>query len=392
MRLFVIRKQKAGPAVLRTRCGLLSGWTGIAVNILLFALKLSIGLISGSQSVINDAVNNLSDAASSAVTVMGFTIAGKPADKEHPFGHGRVEYIAAIIIALAVLVMGAELVHSSIDRIRDPQELNVGSILPLIILGATILVKLWLAYFYYTVNKKAGSVAIRAVVKDSLSDTFATGVTMFALILARLHIQPVWFGYTVPVDGFAGLIVSLFIFAAGIGIVKDAVSPLLGEPPPAELVSSIKSKILSFPSIMGIHDLMIHNYGPGRVFASAHAEVSSAENIMESHDTIDLIEREIEKVFGISMVIHLDPIECNDERTSALKQIVMLVVKDIDVKLQVHDFRVVDGPTHTNLIFDLVTPHKFRYNNKDLIDKVSKRIGEYDSRYYTVITVEHSYL
>lgn len=383
VKLFVKNPDDVKNAKTRENYGILSGIVGIVCNIILAVSKLIVGTVSGSISITADAVNNLSDAGSSVVTVFGFKAAGKPADDEHPFGHGRLEYICALVVSFLVLLMGFELIKSSIDKIINPSALSF-SWPAIVVLLISICVKLWLAFFNRNLGRRIKSPAMEAVVADSLSDTAATAVSMISLIFAAFT--------DIPLDGYMGIIVALFIFASGIGILKDTVGPLLGESPSPELVKSFEERILSYDGVVGVHDIMIHNYGPNRSFASAHAEVPADNDIMHSHDTIDLIERDIYSEFGIFTVIHLDPIITDDERISELKEIVTEVVKGIDERLSIHDFRVVEGPTHTNIVFDLVKPHKFQMKDFDIKKLIEKKVKEIDENYFTVITFEYSYI
>lgn len=383
VKLFIKNPDDVKNAKTRENYGILSGIVGIICNILLAVSKLIVGTVSSSISITADAVNNLSDAGSSVVTVFGFKAAGKPADDEHPFGHGRLEYICALVVSFLVLLMGFELIKSSVEKILNPVSLKF-SWPAIIVLLISICVKLWLAFFNRNLGRRIKSPAMEAVVADSLSDTAATAVSMISLIFAAFT--------DIPLDGYMGIIVALFIFASGIGILKDTVGPLLGESPSPELVKSFEERILSYDGVVGVHDIMIHNYGPNRSFASAHAEVSADEDIMKSHDTIDLIERDIYREFGIFTVIHLDPIITDDERISELKERVTGVVKAIDERLSIHDFRVVEGPTHTNIVFDLVKPHKFQMKDFEIKKLIERKVKEIDENYFTVITFEYSYI
>ena len=370
------------PAV-RVRYGVLSGAVGIACNLLLTIAKFLIGSLTNSIAITADAVNNLSDAGSSAVTLFSFKAANRPADDEHPFGHGRIEYIAALGVAFLILMMGFELVRSSIDKIMHPEALAF-SVPALIVLLLSIGVKIWMAIFNHQLGKRIDSPAVGAVVMDSVSDTAATTVSMLALILSKFT--------ALPLDGYMGIVVALFIFYTGIQIVRDTVGSLLGQAPDPKLVKELESEILSFDGVVGVHDLIVHNYGPNRIFASAHAEVPSSEDIMKSHDTIDLIEREIKKKFHIDMVIHMDPIVVDDEQINRLRLQLSEIAREIDPRFTIHDFRMVEGPTHTNLIFDLVIPHNCKMKKSEIYRRVNELVNELGPQYYTVITVENSFV
>ena len=370
------------PAV-RVRYGVLSGAVGIACNLLLTIAKFLIGSLTNSIAITADAVNNLSDAGSSAVTLFSFKAANRPTDDEHPFGHGRIEYIAALGVAFLILMMGFELVRSSIDKIMHPEALAF-SVPALIVLLLSIGVKIWMAIFNHQLGKRIDSPAVGAVVMDSVSDTAATTVSMLALILSKFT--------ALPLDGYMGIVVALFIFYTGIQIVRDTVGSLLGQAPDPKLVKELESEILSFDGVVGVHDLIVHNYGPNRIFASAHAEVPSNEDIMKSHDTIDLIEREIKKKFHIDMVIHMDPIVVDDEQINRLRLQLSEIAREIDPRFTIHDFRMVEGPTHTNLIFDLVIPHNCKMKKSEIYRRVNELVNELGPQYYTVITVENSFV
>ena len=364
------------------RLGLLSGFTGIAVNLLLCFAKFITGYFTNSIAISVDAANNLADAGSSVINLLGFKFAGKPADEEHPFGHGRVEYVAALAVSFIILIMGIELAKSSVAKIFSPEDV-VFSYFSAAVLIMTMLVKLWLAFFYRTIGRKIQSPQMIAVVTDSFSDIAATGAALLVLIFSKFS--------QVHIDGFVGLIVSVFVFSAGIRIVKDTISPLLGEPPDEDFVKQVEERILSYDGVSGIHDLILHNYGPGRLLGSVHAEVPSDSNMMKSHDTIDLIEREIRQNFGIELVIHMDPIVVNDDHIDLLHAMVLDIVLEIDESLAIHDFRVVDGPTHTNLIFDLVVPYHYEITGNKLTEMIAKKLTGVNSRMFAVITVEQSY-
>ena len=367
---------------MRAAYGELSGAVGIFVNIALCIAKFFVGTLTGSISVSADAVNNLSDAGSSVVTLVSFKLAKKPADKDHPYGHGRIEYIAALIVSFFILMMGFELLKSSIDKIRNPAPVTFSTV-ALVILLASIAAKLWLAYFNHKLGKKIDSAATKAVVTDSLSDTAATAVALAALLLSRVT--------DLPVDGWFGIAVALFIFRSGAEILKDTAGLLLGKPPEKEFFDEIEHEILSYDGIIGVHDLIIHDYGPGRSFASVHAEVPANVDIMQSHDTVDLIERDLQHKYGMLVSIHMDPVVVDDARVNELKAICKKVLLDIDESLTLHDFRMVEGPTHTNLIFDVVAPPEFSINDRALCDTIAEKLSKIDERYFSVVTVDHAF-
>lgn len=381
-RLFIKNYQDVKNPTVRAAYGELGGIVGIILNLLLTTAKFFVGSLTGSISISADAVNNLSDAGSSIITLAGFKLAKKPADKDHPYGHGRIEYITALIVSFLILLMGFELLKSSIEKIREPSPVTYSNV-ALIILLVSIAAKLWLAFFNRSLGKCIESTATKAVVVDSLSDTAATSVALAALVISRFS--------SVPVDGWFGIVVALFIFWSGIGILKDTIALLLGKPPEKEFFDEIENTILSYDGIVGVHDLIIHDYGPGRSFASAHAEVPANVDIMKSHDTVDLIERDLHQKYGMLISIHLDPVVVDDARINALKALCMQVLSEIDNRLTMHDFRVVDGPTHANLIFDVVAPLDFPLRDNELVERVSEKLSKIDERYFCVITVDHAF-
>lgn len=383
LRLFVKDYKNTNSPVVREKYGTLGSVVGIVVNIILSVFKYLVGVISNSVAITADAINNLSDAASCIVTLIGFKFAGRKPDKEHPFGHGRIEYIAALIVGFIVELMGYELIKSSIDKIRNPEEVTVS--LPVVtVLCVSILGKVWLSFFNRTLGKRIDSPAMSAVAADSISDSVATGITLASLVLSK------FFG--VSLDGYAGIIVSLFILYAGFGVLKETVSVIIGVPPSKELVNELVSFILSHEEIAGIHDLIIHSYGATNTFATVHAEISADEDMIKAHDTIDLIEKQVKENFGIELVIHLDPIVTEDEKINSLKELVMKNVLEISSEMSIHDFRVVDGPTHTNLIFDVVVPYSFKLSDKELIYILEKKMKAVNERFCLVVTVDKCYI
>ncbi len=368
----------------RMKYGILSGCVGIALNVVLCLMKFFVGSITGSIAITADAVNNLSDAGSSAVTVFGFKMAGKPADKDHPFGHGRIEYITAMIVSFIILFMGVELAIQSVKKIRTPEDVKF-SLVGAVIIAVSILGKLWLAFFNKNLGKRIDSPAMTAVVADSLSDIAATSVTLIALILSK-------FFPSFHIDGWLGIIVACFVLKAGLDIFRDTLSSLIGQPPSKELVDEIKNKILAYDHVSGIHDLIVHNYGPEHYFATVHVEIPADIDVMVGHDIIDNIENDIKKEIGIDLTIHYDPIVVNDERVNELKEMTDNIVKNINPELSIHDFRVVDGPMHTNLIFDVVIPYGFKEVPNEIIKEISLKISEVNDSYFTVIKAEHSFV
>ncbi|MDD6527469.1 MAG: cation diffusion facilitator family transporter [Oscillospiraceae bacterium] len=383
VKLFIKDHKNTKSESVRQKYGFLSGIVGIIVNICLTAAKFIIGFISHSIAITGDALNNLSDAGSCIVTLAGFKMANMKPDKEHPFGHGRLEYIAALIVGFFVEMMGFELIKSSIDKIRNPEPV-VFSIPAVIVLLLSIGGKLWLALFNRHLGKKINSPALTAVVADSIGDITATSFTLLALVLSKFT--------TLPLDGFFGIAVALFIMYSGYGILKETIGVILGTPPSKELVDNLVMFIMSHPGVMGIHDLMIHSYGESRMFASVHIEILSSEDILKAHDVIDLIEKEVLDRFGIQLVAHLDPLIVDDQRINTLRDMTANVVEEMDESFKIHDFRVVEGPTHTNLIFDMVVPFDCKKSEKELKETLEQKIKEKDENYFVVATIEGSYI
>ena len=383
IKLFIKNHDDVKNPSVRKKYGTLSGIVGILLNLLLCLGKFIIGSLSGSISITADAFNNLSDAFSSIVTLFGFKLSAKKPDKDHPFGHGRYEYISALIVAFLVLLMGFELIKSAIEKILHPAEVTF-SIPAVIVLVLSILGKLWLALFNRKLGKKIDSPAMTAVVTDSLGDIIATSAALLALVVSKFT--------AVPIDGYIGVIVALFVLYAGYGILKDTVSPLLGEPPDKDIVTNLVDYVTSFDKVMGIHDLVVHNYGANYIFGSLHVEVSAEEDFVEMHDLIDRIEQLVLLNFGIHLVIHLDPLVFNDERVNSLRKMATEVILEIDKSLKLHDFRVVDGPTHTNIIFDLVVPYEFAKSHDYLIEQINAKIKEKNPNVFVVMTIENSYI
>lgn len=382
IKLFVRDGKSVKDPKVRSAYGKLSGAVGIAVNLILSAAKFLVGLLTGSITVTADAVNNLSDAGSSIITLFGFKLSEKPADKEHPYGHGRIEYISALTVSIFVIIMGVELLKSSVEKIRTPETIDFNYI-AVGVLVLSIFGKLWLAFFNWKLGKKINSTATKAVVTDSLSDTASTFVALVSLIVSHKT------GFNC--DGYFGAAVSLLILWSGISLVKETLAPLLGQPPEKEFYEQIKKEIMSYDGIVGVHDLIIHDYGPSRLFASAHAEVPADVDIMQSHDTIDLIEHEIKKKYGMLISIHLDPIVVNDERINELHELTEKAVKEINPEFSIHDFRVVDGTTHTNLIFDVVVTYDEKRSPSEITSLISEKLSKIDERFFCVITVDYSF-
>ena len=380
LRLFVPKGSPDDPAV-RTRCGLLSGITGIILNIILVAGKLTVGIIAGSVAIIADAINNFSDAASSVITLAGFKLAGQKPDKEHPFGHGRIEYVAGLIVSVLIIFMGFELAWSSIEKIITPEAAEF-SYAAMGVLIAAILVKFWLFYFNRKIAKRINSPSIAATASDSISDVIATGVVLAALIAGQYT--------TFPIDGVAGVIVAIFIFKAGWGAVKTTQAPLLGRPMSKELADAIDKLALEHENILGIHDLIYHDYGPGRAIVSFHAEVPADGNLMETHEMIDHVEREIREKFGIEAVIHMDPIVVDGD-TEEMRTLVENVVKSIHPDASIHDLRIAEWDKIHNVYFDVIVPYGLDISDEEIEKRVKEQIKE-KSGFNAVIHVEHPFI
>lgn len=340
----------------RTSYGFLGGTIGIIVNIILFIIKLSAGLIVNSIAVTADAFNNLTDSASSLITIVGFKLSNMPADEEHPFGHGRLEYISALIVAFMVMFVGFQFTKSSFDRIMNPSPVEF-EVIPFVLMIASILTKVWLSRFNRFVGNSIDSAALKASSMDALGDVIITTTVALSLLISRFTL--------LPIDGYIGIAVSLFILYSGYKLIRETLNPLLGESPDKELVENIKSSVLSYKHIDGVHDLIIHNYGPGRCMASIHAEVPADINIVEIHDIIDEAEREISEKLNIYLVIHMDPINVDDIEVHQTKDELIGVLKQFPVVKSIHDFRVVGEGEHKNLIFDVVVDSTAKLNSED---------------------------
>ena len=366
----------------RRRCGTIAGTMGILLNLLLSGSKLLAGLLTASVAMTADGLNNLSDAATSVVTLIGFRLAGQEADADHPFGHGRIEYVAGLIVSLAILLMGVEVGRSAVDSLLHASEPDF-SPLAVGILCAAILVKFWMFWFNRTLGRHIGSAAMEATAADSLSDTLSTAVVLLSTLLGHF--------FQLHVDGLAGLLVCAFILKTGWEAARDTLDPLLGRPMDPELAADIDKLVLGHDHILGIHDLVYHDYGPGRAMMSFHAEVPADGDLLEIHDIIDHIERELKAKHHIETVIHMDPVVCDDS-TSALRGQVEELTKKLDPALSIHDFRMTAGPIHTNIIFDVVVPYGFRLSDGQVRDELSQAIHALSPRYYAVIQVDHSYV
>ncbi len=381
LKLFIKDYRNTGNEKVRLKLGVLSGIVGIVLNVILSVFKMIFGAITKSVSIVADGANNIFDAISSIISLVGFKISGKPADDKHPFGHGRIEYVSALTLAFFILIMGVELIKTSIDKFTNPETV-IFSIPAVVVLIFSIFGKLWLALFNRKIGKMVNSVTVDAVVTDSIGDIAATTCSLIALIAAKFT--------DLPVDAVMGIIVAIVVIYAGIDIIKGTLGPLLGEPPEKEIVDELEELVLSYDGVVGIHDLVLHSYGHAKVYGSLHAEVPADIDIMVSHDTIDLIERQVKEKLGIDISIHMDPV-INDERTHALKNMAVEIVKSICNDATIHDFRIVEGPTHTNLIFDAVLPRKCQYSEEEFKELISLKVKAENENYFTVVNIDRSY-
>lgn len=381
-KIFIKDSQNTADSKVRVAYGYLCGVVGIALNILLFAGKIIAGTISGSVAVTADAFNNLSDAGSSIISLIGFRLASQKPDPHHPFGHGRFEYIASLIISIIIILMGFELGKSSFEKIIAPQAVEYSAV-TFAVLGASVLVKLYMFFYNNSVGKKIDSATMRATAMDSISDTVSTGAVLISAVIAMFT--------NLALDGWMGLVVAVFIMVTGFKSAKETIDSLLGTPPSPEFVKQIEDMALKYDDIIGVHDMIVHNYGPGRTFVSLHAEVPSDGDIVAIHDTVDNAEREIAKELGCLVTIHMDPVDVHDEHTAQLRERVSEIIKQINPDITFHDFRVVSGPTHTNLIFDIVSPMDCGLSDQELADTIADKIHQCNESYFAVINVDKDF-
>ena len=384
VKCFVKEYKNTEKMSVRTAYGILASMVGIFCNVLLFGLKFFVGLLTRSVSVMADGFNNLSDAGSSIISFVGVKMANKPADEDHPFGHGRMEYIAALVVAFLVVEVGLSFLKDAIDKIRHPQQLNF-HVISIVLLMASIGVKLWLGAFNRKLGKRIDSKVMMAAATDAIGDVIATTATIVSVLVFKI--------WEINIDGYVGVIVSLVVVWAGIGIARDTLEPLLGEAVPKDVYDKITVFVEGYDGVCGTHDLIVHNYGPGRSMASIHAEVPNDVDVEISHEIIDRIEREALKELGIYLVIHMDPIETKDETTLQVKRQLEETLTELDPEVSLHDFRMVVGENQINLIFDMVVPIQYdKERRKMLCQTMRKRMNEVDSRYQCVIVVESSFV
>lgn len=381
VRRFIKNYQDTKDANVRTNVGKLSGIVGIFSNLFLFVIKFMIGTIVHSVSIQADGVNNLTDAGSNIISILSFHLANKPADKDHPFGHERTETIASLFVGILILVLGFETAKESISKVIHPGSIDF-RIASVIILLISIIVKFWMYAYNKKLSKTYDSSLLEATALDSISDVCGTTAVLVSTLLSPvLHFN---------LDGYMGIVVSGIILYGAYGLLRDMINSLIGEAPDPELVHNIVNRIMAHPAILGVHDMMLHNYGPNKIFASAHVEVDSSKDIFETHDHIDNIEREVKENMNIDLVLHMDPVKVNDPETDLYRAKVVEAIHQIDPKWGFHDFRIVSGPTHVNLVFDLVIPFEEKYSQEEIEDMLLKHIQS-DKKIYFVLTIDHPY-
>lgn len=383
VRLFVKNADQTESPKVRERYGMLSSWVAIVCNLILFTAKFILGMISNSIAITGDAFNNLSDVGSGAATFIGFKAASAPADEDHPFGHGRIEYVSGLVITFLVFMVGIDVVKSAFGKILHPEPVEF-SIFVIAGLVLSILVKLWMSAFNRRLDRKIDSGTLRAAAQDSLNDCISTGATTLGIVIARF--------LPFSIDGYLGLMVGGFILYSGYGLAKDTIGPILGQKPDPELVHRLYDMILAYPEITGVHDLVLHDYGPGRMMGSAHVEVSRTIDVMQAHDVIDNAEKHVQAVLHMPFVLHYDPIADDCEETAAMRRKIEAIASQINGEMTIHDFRMVPGPTHTNLIFDLVVPQGENRKNGELKKEIDSRLAGEKETYFTVITFDRNYI
>lgn len=383
IKLFVKDNENLKDENVRPKYAMLSSITGIVVNLLLSIFKLVIGIVTNSMSIISDALNNVTDTGSSIVTMIGFKLSQKEVDNEHPWGHGRMEYITAFIVDILIILVGVELLQNSVDKIIHPVMPTVNCVV-IFLLVVAILVKLWLFVFYSKIAKRIDSSAIKATAYDSISDCVSTFVVLFSSVISLI------FGITI--DGYVSILVAIFILITGVKALKETIDILLGSKPDKEFIDQISEFVKKYPMIAGIHDIMVHDYGPGRKIVSFHAEVPADANICEAHDIIDELEQDMLKEFKCITTIHMDPIVVNDAKINEAKASVEKIVKEINENYSIHDFRMTDGGKRINLIFDLVIPRDDKIDKDALRKEIIEKVKKIDSKYYVVFTIEHLFV
>lgn len=368
----------------RELCGRLAGIVGIICNVILCIMKMVVGTITASIAITADGINNLSDAGSSIITLIGFRISGKAADNDHPFGHARMEYVTALIVSIIILLIGFNLGQSSIEKIFSPENTQFSTV-SFLILGVSILIKFWMMLFNAKLGKTINSTALEATSADSRNDAIATLAVLIAAVISKFT--------SLNLDGYMGALVAAFIIYSGVGLIKETIGPLLGQAPDPKIVKELKQRILSYEGVLGVHDFMVHCYGPGIYYASAHIEMDANSNMLSCHDVLDSIENDVRKQMKIQLVLHLDPLVTDDEETNVLKEKVNRIVRDLDVDLSIHDFRVVTGMKAKNVVFDVLVPRDFKMTDVEVREYLEKKISqEIEGKVGTVITIDHGFV
>ena len=385
IKIFIKDPENVTEARVRNAYGTLCGFYGIFLNVLLFAGKYFAGIVSGSVAITADAFNNLSDAGSSLISLLGFRLASKKPDPDHPFGHGRMEYLTGLAVSVMIIVMGFELGKSSLEKIISPTPVESG-ILPAVILVASIIAKFYMSSYNRSIGKKINSASMIATATDSLSDSVSTAVVLISMLVSRFC--------GINIDGWAGLAVAVFICFAGVSAIKETIAPLLGQPPEKEFVDGIHDIVMSHPEICGIHDLIVHDYGPGRTFISLHAEVDGHGKMFELHDVIDTIESELRNKFGCLATIHLDPIDSENAELKSLRDTVSKEIEELlkNDSVTIHDFRMVPGPTHTNIIFDVVLPQDYKMTDDEAAEAIKKMVADKHPKHFAVVSIDRMYV
>ncbi len=382
IKLFIKDKDNVRSPAVRRAYGTLGSVVGIIFNLILAIGKYTVGFLFGAISLMADGINNLSDAGSQIISFISFKMASKPADRDHPFGHARIEYVASMIVSFFVLLVGWNLLTESVAKIFDPEMTTEFSWIMIIVLGVSVIVKLWLCLFNRRLADRIGSSVMKATAADSLSDAIATAAVLAAMLVFKFT------GF--DADGYMGIVVAIIIFIAGIKILNETKNAILGESADPEVVENVKRIVSEFPDALGIHDMVVHSYGPGQTIVTLHIEVDGDRSVFESHDMIDMIERRLNSELGIHSNIHMDPIVTNDSEVSGMRTIVRGLVKEIDDRLDIHDFRFVRGVTHTNLIFDINAPFEVKLSDSEIKSEISRRVSEFNGDYFVVITVDRS--
>lgn len=382
IKAFIKDHENTSDPKVREQYGKLAGIVGIISNLLLCIMKIAVGLIAKSIAIVADGINNLADASSSIITLVGFKLASMPEDENHPYGHARIEYLSGLFVSIVIIIIGVQLLRSSIDKILHPAPVQSGSI-TILILAVAILVKLWQSFFNVHIGKKIKSVTLMATAADSRNDVIATAAVLVSILVSHFT--------GLQIDGYMGCLVALFIVWSGIQLVRETISPLLGEAPDQEMVCAIKEIMQREPGILGVHDLMVHNYGPGKIFASIHIEVDADGDLMKSHDMIDNIERIVKETLHIQFVAHMDPIRTNDPLIMKMRTVIADALLPLPGVEDIHDFRIVAGPTHTNIIFDVVLSTDCKLREDEITTAAEKAAQAIDESYYIVITFDKAY-